>query len=87
MQSVMTSIRLAPKLSQELEHMAEKTHHVKNWIISRALEAYFVEAKKSNFKERARQEAIKLMQSKKGIKKEKEELELWLNNADTTGWT
>lgn len=82
MHSITTSIRLTPKLREELEQAAHSLHRGKNWIITQALEDYLSKLSHTELKKEARRQS--LLASKVETSSEEE---WWQDNADTSSWT
>jgi predicted transcriptional regulator len=57
-QSVTTSIRLEPRLRRALERKAREENRGKNWIISRALEAYLAKEGQLDLEAEARRQSL-----------------------------
>lgn len=79
--SITTSIRLPHALRIQLEKTARETHRAKSWIIIQALESYLQQMQYKLFEEEARRQSLLV-----SVGDDKEELALWEENSDTTGW-
>jgi predicted DNA-binding protein len=77
---VTTSVRLPPKLRDQLETAAHLIHKGKNYIVVCALEEYLTKFNQAKLTEEARRQSLLAKQAeKKGDK-------AWSNETDVTGW-
>lgn len=79
---VTTSIRLTADLRLQLEHAAQRLHRGKNWIVSQALMEYLSKLGESKLLNEAHRQS--LLASK--ADKQNEEIDLWDDSQDDTGW-
>ena len=75
--SITTSIRLTPKVRQQLELASHKLHRGKNWIINQALEIYLKKLRYSLLVDEAKRQSLLASAHDK---------EDWENESDQTGW-
>lgn len=75
-----TSIRLPPKLREQLEKTSQKLHRGKNWIVIKALEEYFDNINHYKLIDEARRQSILASQA------EKNNDDNWHENMDSDGW-
>lgn len=81
MTAITTSIRLSPELRGELESAAQKLHRGKNWIISQALHEFLNKINQQDIKIEARKQSLLASKAE-----QVNEMEIWEQNADRTGW-
>ena len=79
-QSITTSIRLPQNIRVRLEKASHSLHRGKNWIITRALEAYLAKLHQNTLMHEARRQSIRAGRA------DKRESKHWENNVDTSGW-
>lgn len=74
-----TSVRLPPKLLDQLENVSVTLHRGKNWIIIKALEEYLGHFNKQALIGEARRQSIL-------ASKEDQQYDTWDEDTDTSGW-
>lgn len=77
---ITTSIRLPPKLRNQLDQASHNLHRGKNWIICRALEDYLMKLDRRKFIEEAQRQSLL------ASKMDNKENAPWDQEADDSGW-
>ncbi len=75
-----TSIRLPPRLRQQLEQASHVLHRGKNWIIVQALQLYINQTLNTQLIEEARQQSLR------ANKADKPEDASWEDEMDDSAW-
>ncbi len=80
--SVTTSIRLAADLRLQLDHAAQRLHRGKNWIVSQALQEYLAKLGESKLVNEAQRQSLLAKQADEA----NEDIKIWEDNQDDSGW-
>lgn len=80
-QSTTTSIRLNPKLRDQLEEICHTLHRGKNWVIVKAVEEFISRFGHPHLKEEARKQSLLASKADK-----KTDAKAWEDSSDTSGW-
>jgi predicted DNA-binding protein len=77
---ITTSVRLPPKLRDQLEDAAHVLHRGKNWVIVHALQEYLTKLEQHKLTEEARRQSLLASSN------EHSENQPWDEDTDTSGW-
>jgi len=74
------SFQISNELRKRVEHAARRLNRGRNSIITQAIEEYLGKLNRSNFLDEARRQSMLATASPN------DDEDVWLENADTTGW-
>lgn len=77
---ITTSVRLSQELRLQLDHASQRLHRGRNWIINQAIAEYLAKLGENRIVNEARKQSIR------ASKADSDEIDIWHENQDDSGW-